>query len=141
MRGHMPTPKRKKILVLDADADRLVVVEQMLEDAGYDTTTTWDVHSAKELLAGDGFSLVLIGEHPPDISCSDLLDTIWSKSPAIPCVVMRSARSWFALEDRSPGADAAVSKCSLSELVERINHYLRPNTEEDCVETKHMPAA
>jgi CheY-like chemotaxis protein len=69
----MTEPKRKKILVLDTDPERLVILEQMLEDAGYDTTTTWDVQRAKELFAGDIFNLVLIGEHPPEISHNVIL--------------------------------------------------------------------
>ena len=107
----MPNTKRKKILVLDSDADRLVVVEQMLEDAGYETTTTWDVRIAKELLAGDGYSLVLIGDHPPDIG-SDILDTVWSKSPDIHCIVLRPARSW-----------------SLSDVLDHVNHCLQSSAE------------
>lgn len=139
----MPTnpPKQKKILVLDTDADRLVVLEQMLEDAGYDTTTTWDVRSAKELLASDGFNLVLIGEHPPEIDCSEIVDTLWSKVPAIPCVIMRSARSWFALEDRYPGAHSAVSTCTLGDVVDHVRHCLRTSGEEDCAEAKCVATA
>jgi DNA-binding NtrC family response regulator len=139
--GHMSPLKRKKILVLDTDADRLVVVEQMLEDAGYDTTITWDVRSAKELLAGDGFSLVLIGEHPPEIDRSEIVEAVWSKSPAIPCVIMRSARSWFAFEDRTPGAYSAVSRCTLSDVVDHVKHCLQPSAEEDCATAKCVSAA
>ena len=123
---------RKKILIVDSDANRLIVLEQMLEDAGYDTTTTWHVRRAKALLASDDFSLVLLGEHPPEISRADILETIWSKAPAIPCIVMRSAPSSSEMEDHSSSAHAAVSKCTLNDVIEKINHCLRTGVEAEC---------
>ena len=139
----MPTnsPTRKKLLVLDTDADRLLVLQQMLEDAGYDTAITWDVQNAKELLASDGFDLVLIGEHPPEIDCSDIVEAVWSKMPAIPCVIMRPARSWFALEDRSPGAHSSLSRCTLGDVVDHIRNCLRTSVEEDRAKAKCISAA
>ncbi len=115
---------RKRILVLDYDADRLILIERMLETAGYETITTWDLGEARELLGGNNFNLVLIGEHPPDISSTDVLNTVWTHRPTIPCVVMRSAPSWFEVENRCPAASPSVSRCTLAEVVDRIKRLL-----------------
>ena len=43
----MMTTQRKKILVADCHEDVLIVLERLLEDAGFDTTTVW---TARDLL-------------------------------------------------------------------------------------------
>lgn len=115
---------RKRILVLDYDADRLIVIERMLETAGYETTTTWDQGQARELLRDDNFNLVLIGEHPPEISGTDVLNTVWSRRAPIPCVVMRSAPRWFEVENRCSAGSSSVLRCTLAEVVDRIKRLL-----------------
>lgn len=43
-------PGRKRILVLDTDPELLISLEQILEDGGYATTTTWDTGESLDLL-------------------------------------------------------------------------------------------
>jgi ActR/RegA family two-component response regulator len=51
----MDRPKR--VLVLDFDHDLLITLERVLEDAGFRTTTTWDVKEGVALLQS-GFRLL-----------------------------------------------------------------------------------
>lgn len=137
----MPSAVRKKILVLDIDAGRLIVLEQMLQDAGYDATTTWDIRRARELFDGDGFSLVLVGEHPPEISRADVHDAVWSKAPSVPCIIMRSAFDAVEVEDRCPRAPGAMTRCTLAEVVNRINYLLHLTTENELPKASSVSAA
>jgi len=118
-------PGRKRILIVDTDAERLLALEHMLEDAGFDTTTTWDSKAAIDLVSGDGFNLVLIGEHPPEINRADILEAVWSKSHAIPCVVMRCSKGCFELEDGEESASDKPRRSTLADVIDRISYCLQ----------------
>ena len=59
-------PSRKKILVADCHEDVLIILERLLEDAGFDTTTVWTAKEALTLLDSHAFDLVLVNKYLPD---------------------------------------------------------------------------
>ena len=63
-------PKRLRILICDTDEETLIDLERMLEDAGFDTTTTWDAMDLVRLLEGNLFHLLIMGDHPPQMNAS-----------------------------------------------------------------------
>ena len=123
--------ERKKILVVDSDADLLVAVERMLEDAGFDTTTTRDVQQAKMLLASDAFDLVLVGEQPFGVSSATILETLWSKERLIPCIVFL----------RFPGTHGVMSKWNLRHVLGEVQYCFRASGEDEHAEPRRTSAA
>jgi CheY-like chemotaxis protein len=67
----MDRPKR--VLVLDFDHDLLITLERVLEDAGFRTTTTWDVKEGVALLQSGAFDFFVIGDRPPQLDAEALL--------------------------------------------------------------------
>ena len=84
------TQRRTKILIVDNDEDVLIALERALEEQGYDTTTAWTLPEGLELMAGNGFDLLLVGDHPPELNCERLLKLLRREGVKLPCVVMHS---------------------------------------------------
>jgi hypothetical protein len=51
-----------KVLIVDNDEFALIELERVLEGAGFDTTTTWDVSEAVHLANTTGYDYILVGE-------------------------------------------------------------------------------
>ena len=51
--------RRLRILICDIDPDILIHLEKMLEDAGFDTTSTWNVVDLERLLQQHSFQLLI----------------------------------------------------------------------------------
>jgi len=58
------TMQRQKVLALDCDPDALIGLERALENAGFNTTTTWHVREALALVESGGFEVFLVRSHP-----------------------------------------------------------------------------
>jgi DNA-binding NtrC family response regulator len=84
----MTTP-RKKILVADCHGDVLIVLERLLEDAGFDTTTVWTARDVLRLVDLHVFDLVLVNEHLPDGECADVLKALHKRGEQVPSIVMQ----------------------------------------------------
>ena len=82
-------PSRKRILVADCHEDVLIVLERLLEDAGFDTTTVWTAEEALKLADSHAFDLVLVNEYLPDADCEDVLRALQKRARQIPCIVMQ----------------------------------------------------
>ena len=67
---------RKRVLVLDFDADLLITLEKLLEDSGFSTVTTWDVDEAVELMGTHCFDFFVIGHRPPALDAPALLEHV-----------------------------------------------------------------
>lgn len=80
---------RKKILIADCHEDVLIVLEKLLEDAGFDTTTAWTAKDAIRLLGSHAFDLVLINEHLPDAAGEEVLKALRKRAERTPCIVMQ----------------------------------------------------
>ena len=47
------------VLIVDNDESALIEIERVLEDAGFNTTTTWDVSEADQLLRSNNYDHIL----------------------------------------------------------------------------------
>ncbi len=117
---------RKRILILDHDERVLIDLERILEDEGFETTTTWDLREALDLLAHRDFDLLVVGDHPPEVRCAELLKTLGSRQISRSCVVLQSAARhpfegqylcWL-------GAHAVVPKWKYRDIVAKIQECL-----------------
>jgi CheY-like chemotaxis protein len=124
-REHMRLP-RKRVLVADCHEDVLIVLEKMLEDAGFNTTTVWTASDAFKLINSQAFDLVLVNEYLPDAECDALLKVLRQRSAQMPWIVMQpsapkitDSRSFQAL-----GAREVVCKYGFQHIVEVVSSCL-----------------
>ena len=118
--------KRRKILVADCHDDTLIILEKLLEDAGFDTTTVWTAKDALRLLDSKVFDLVLINTYLPDADCQTLLKVLRNKGQSLTYIVMlpkmpemTDFRSFEAL-----GARDVVCKYSYRQVLETVSERL-----------------
>lgn len=60
--------RRKTVLLLDFDAELLIALEHLLENCGFDCTSTWDIEQAFELAEAKAFDLLVVGNRPPQLN-------------------------------------------------------------------------
>ncbi|MFB3814266.1 MAG: hypothetical protein ACE14L_09145 [Terriglobales bacterium] len=87
--------RNRRILLLHTDEQVLMDLERTLEDMGVETATTWDVAEALKLAQARHFDLLLVGDHPPEISASEVLRELQCARAATPCVVLQGGRQRF----------------------------------------------
>lgn len=80
---------RKRVLVADCHEEVLIVLEKVLEDAGFDTTTVWTAREVLNLVESQGFDIVVVNEYLPDAECEELLKELHNKGTQVPCIVMQ----------------------------------------------------
>ncbi len=115
--------QRTRILIRGSDAETLISLEQLPEDAGFDTTTTWDASGITRLLQAERFRLVLIGNHPPQMDAEIILRS--AQASGIPCLVLESDLRDCNLERfHSAGAMAVVPKRSHGLILKQIHACL-----------------
>lgn len=82
---------RRRALIVDTDETVLISVERLLEEEGIDTTTTWDMREALAMLRSKRYDVLLLAEHPPEISCGHILRQLRESGDRTPTIVMQSA--------------------------------------------------
>ncbi len=82
---------RRRALIVDTDETVLISVERLLEEEGIDTTTTWDMREAIAMLRSKRYDVLLLAEHPPEISCGRILRQLRESGDRTPAIVMQSA--------------------------------------------------
>ncbi len=76
--------ERKRVLVADCHEEVLIVLEKILEDRGFDTTTVWTAQEALKLAQSGIFDLILVNEYLPDAECEHLLIELRNKGAKLP---------------------------------------------------------
>lgn len=116
--------KRKRVLIVDKDEGVLIALERLLEDEGYDTTTTWSGREALDYAVTEGCEVLVMGDQLPDLSCEQLLREVQRHGAAPVVVVMASAAPRVpaaASYLMSLGATSAVRKRNLGDVVAQVN--------------------
>ena len=118
--------QRKKILVADCHEDGLIVLEKLLEDAGFDTTTVWTAEDALRLMDSHVFDLVLLSNYLPDAECEELLKELRKRGESITCIVMLASKpemtDFISLE--TLGARDVVWKHAYKQVLETVRECL-----------------
>jgi CheY-like chemotaxis protein len=68
--------RKKKVLLLDHDADLLIALERLLEDCGFDCTSTWDLDQGCALMETGVYDFLVIGNRPPYLNPHDVLSDL-----------------------------------------------------------------
>lgn len=117
---------RKRILIVDDEADIALILKLQLEDAGYDTLRAKDGGEALELLNRELFSLVLLDIKLPKLDGIQVLEHL---GPALQnmAVVMMTAHGSedVAVESMKKGAlDYIAKPFSAEELLKKVERAL-----------------
>ncbi len=119
-------PARPKILVVESDPDLLIVLEKFLEDAGYETTITWDSWEALSWIDCNTFAAVIVGEHPQSVSCLEVVRRLRRKSDETVCVVLDGPECQLERDElRALAVRAVISKWNLKEVVQTLQATTR----------------
>lgn len=111
-----------KVLILDWDEDALISLQHVLEDGGVDTTVTWDEIEARKLIKNKAFDLLLVGDHPPELTGETISRDFNLNQISCPCLVMRTTPS-DSEYSRHFGFDGVVPKREPFRVLERVKRY------------------
>ena len=117
---------KRKILIIDDDADLAMIISDMLEDHGYDVTYAADSESAFDLLENNNYHLILLDINLPDALGFDICHELRRVSE-VP-VIFASART--SETDRITGLDIGgddylPKPFSMKELLSHVNALMR----------------
>lgn len=116
-----------RVLILDTEPDRLLALQQLLEEANLDATITWNEEEVYQLLGRSSFDLVLIGDHPPELDAAAILQDLSFRGTCPPALILRDAvpereRDYF----RRIGATEVLPKRNLVAISELVTKLVAP---------------
>ena len=121
--------RKCKALILDSDPDALIVLQRTLENGGVDTTITWDNAEARNLAKSTPFDVMLIGDHPPEISPDTTVRDLRLRGIISPCLILRTtAREMDTERLRRIGVIKAVSKRDPDRVLKEVQGTCGLNT-------------
>lgn len=117
---------KRKILIVDDDKDLSMIVQDMLEDYGYQTSLAQSAEDAYEKMAAGSYHLILLDINLPESSGFEVCQEL-RRISTVP-VIFASART--SEDDKITGLDMGADDYlakpySLKELLSRINSLLR----------------
>lgn len=115
---------RKRILISDCDAEVLIVLEHVLEDAGFETTTACTIDETLRLLGQKQFDLVLAADHPPELNCEILLHRSKTGGPPVVALESRPRHPFVESYLLALGAKRIVHKWEPQEVQDAVRELL-----------------
>jgi CheY-like chemotaxis protein len=116
---------RTRILLLDSDERNLIELQGELEDCGFDTTITWDGAEALQWLRSLPFDVLLIGDHPPEVTASELLREIQCSDITVQCVILQRGRNAFKPEYFSSlGANGVIESSTPADIATLLQELI-----------------
>ncbi len=115
-----------KALILDSDPDALITLQRTLENGGVDTTITWDNAEARSLVRKTPFDVMLIGDHPPEITVETTVRDLRLRGALSPCLVLRTtaAGKMRAERLRQIGVAGVLPKRDPARVLEEVQKAL-----------------
>src|SRR5690242_16723048 len=83
----MKRDSKSSVLIVDNDDRVLMSFQELLENAGFNTVSTWSGHEALGLLRLGLFDVLLVGDYLPDLHAHDFLERVGAL-PIQPWVVV-----------------------------------------------------
>ena len=120
MKANTNTSRHKRVLIVDGHEEVLISLEKLLEDAGFNTTTSWTAADAARFLRSTQYDVVLVNEYLPDCYCEALLRARKRNDEAC-WIVMQGTAPEMSDRDRfiRLGADAVVCKHQTQQFLKR----------------------
>ena len=100
------------VLIVDNDDRILSKFQQLLENAGFNTTTTWSGHEALGLLRSGVFDVLLVDDYLPDLHSHNFLERV-NRLPIQPSIVVMHN------EPAKPDDRRCYQSLGVSELVNK----------------------
>lgn len=85
------TQRSFKVLIFDRDPDALITLQQILENAGMDTTITWDEAETRDFVATRKFNAILLRDYLPGLIAEKVRHDLRKKHPC-PCMVLIASK-------------------------------------------------
>ena len=83
----MGQSKKKRVLIVDNDEEESRKLEGMLQQAGYDSSTTWSGLEALDLLQSRRYDVLLVSTYLPDLYVGDFCERL-RRLPTQPCTIL-----------------------------------------------------
>jgi CheY-like chemotaxis protein len=83
----MRRERKGNVLIVDNNERILWTFQEMLENAGFDTTTTWSGQEALRLMKSGKFHVLLVDDYLPDLHSHDFLERV-TRLPVRPSIVV-----------------------------------------------------
>lgn len=105
---------RLNVLLVDNDDRVLWKYQQLLEDAGFNTTATWSGYEALGLLRSGVFDVLLVDDYLPDLHSHNFLEQV-NRLPIQPSIVVMHS------EMPRPDALRCYESLGVAQLVDKRN--------------------
>lgn len=116
-----------RLLILDTDPDRLIVMQHEFAEANLDATITWDEAEACQLLGTGPFDLLLIGHHPPELDAAAILNDFSFRGTCPPVLILVDVNGEKGAEYfRRIGAAGVVQKRDREAILKQVTETLKP---------------
>jgi CheY-like chemotaxis protein len=106
--------RKVNVLIVDNDDRILWKFQQLLEDAGFNTTATWSGHEALGLLRSGVFDVLLVDDYLPDLHSHNFLEQV-NRLPIQPSIVVMHS------EAAKPEDLRCYESLGVSQLVDKRN--------------------
>jgi ActR/RegA family two-component response regulator len=113
------------VLIVDNDEYALIELERVLEGAGFNTTTTWNLSEALQLASTTDYDHVLVGECFSGGTAEQLLHCTRSSGRVQQRVIL-SARDIALALDLSPAAPIRVCKRRVDDVLRVLSARSSP---------------
>jgi CheY-like chemotaxis protein len=118
------TPVRKRVLIVEDDANQRLLYEEELSDVGYEVLTAGDGREGLDIARAQRPDLVILDINMPVMDGLDTLNQLLETNPSVPTVI-NTAYPGYQDSFSAWSADAYVVKSSdLSELKATVQRLL-----------------
>ncbi len=106
----------KKVLIVAADPDLLLVLSKYFEGAGFNTTTTWNHLHAMKFVVSRSFDVVIFEDEGLTAGCGNLIAQVRLRRPTAVCIILRASDDSNTLKPDGPFC--VLSKWNLKDVID-----------------------
>ena len=104
-------PVKKTILVVDNEADQLIIMREILQRIGYSAQIADNPQDALKMVENEAFSAVFIDLIMPDIDGTELCEKIKCIRPTVPVIAFSGHTHLYSAEQMErAGFDGSIRK-------------------------------
>jgi two-component system response regulator HydG len=119
---------RRRILLVDDNANGLAARKSVLEELGFSIVTcTSGADALEQFSSRDAFDLVVTDYKMPRMDGLELIGRLRKHTPSLPIVLISGYVDTLGLNEASTGADVVIQKSAneVSHLIRAVNRLLR----------------
>jgi CheY-like chemotaxis protein len=127
-RNSSSSSPRRRILLVDDNANGLAARKSVLEELGYSIVTcTSGADALEHFVSRDPFDLVVTDYKMPRMDGLELIGRLRKHTPDVPIVLISGYVDTLGMNEASTGADVVIQKSAneVSHLIRSVNRLLR----------------